>query len=158
MNRLTFVSPLTHFYALYLCCDRWGFCQCEGSTQQKGQGGWKTGAQEIIEQDLQSRVQLTIHSEPDEQVVDKILWHSGPCTQQDDWDGGGIWRVKRWKSRFIIMHTTWLESSISHRRPLDERLHERDLEAAITLSLLNNADGIKDQSPTSKGMLWLWNV
>ncbi|TKS90765.1 putative polypeptide N-acetylgalactosaminyltransferase 8 [Collichthys lucidus] len=37
------------------------------------------------------------------------------------------------------------------RRPLDERLHERDLEAAITLSLLNNADGVKDLSPTSKG-------
>ncbi|XP_045928144.1 RAD51-associated protein 1 isoform X3 [Micropterus dolomieu] len=37
------------------------------------------------------------------------------------------------------------------RRPLDEKLHERDLEAAITLSLLNNADGIKDQSSTSKG-------
>ncbi|XP_045928147.1 RAD51-associated protein 1 isoform X5 [Micropterus dolomieu] len=38
------------------------------------------------------------------------------------------------------------------RRPLDEKLHERDLEAAITLSLLNNADGIKDQSSTSKGL------
>ncbi|XP_037615775.1 RAD51-associated protein 1 isoform X4 [Sebastes umbrosus] len=37
------------------------------------------------------------------------------------------------------------------RRPLDVRLHERDLEAAITLSMLNSADGIKDQSPTSKG-------
>ncbi|KAG7243236.1 hypothetical protein INR49_011927 [Caranx melampygus] len=36
------------------------------------------------------------------------------------------------------------------RRPLDERLHERDLEAAITLSLLNNADGITNQSPTSR--------
>lgn len=41
---------------------------------------------------------------------------------------------------------------MSLRRPLDERLHERDLEAAITLSLLNNTEG---QSPTSKGMLWL---
>lgn len=40
-----------------------------------------------------------------------------------------------------------------HRRPLDEKLCERDLEAAITLSLLNNADGIKEQSPTSKGKL-----
>uniref|UniRef100_A0A7N6AWR3 RAD51 interacting motif domain-containing protein n=1 Tax=Anabas testudineus TaxID=64144 RepID=A0A7N6AWR3_ANATE len=39
------------------------------------------------------------------------------------------------------------------RRPLDEKLCERDLEAAITLSLLNNADGIKEQSPTSKGKL-----
>lgn len=47
-------------------------------------------------------------------------------------------------------------NAVSHRRPLDERLHERDLEAAITLSLLNNADGIKDQSPNSKGMFWLW--
>lgn len=46
-------------------------------------------------------------------------------------------------------------NAVSHRRPLDERLHERDLEAAITLSLLNNADGIKDQSPNSKGMFWL---
>ncbi|XP_074481889.1 RAD51-associated protein 1 isoform X3 [Sebastes fasciatus] len=36
------------------------------------------------------------------------------------------------------------------RRPLDVRLHKRDLEAAITLSMLNSADGIKDQSPTSK--------
>uniref|UniRef100_A0A3B4Y3C0 RAD51 associated protein 1 n=1 Tax=Seriola lalandi dorsalis TaxID=1841481 RepID=A0A3B4Y3C0_SERLL len=31
------------------------------------------------------------------------------------------------------------------RRPLDVKLCERDLEAAITLSLLNNAEGIKDQ-------------
>lgn len=46
-------------------------------------------------------------------------------------------------------------TSVSHRRPLDERLHERDLEAAITLSLLNNADGIEEQSPSTKGMLWL---
>ncbi|KAI3366372.1 hypothetical protein L3Q82_000528 [Scortum barcoo] len=38
------------------------------------------------------------------------------------------------------------------RRPLDERLHERDLEAAITLSLLNHADGIQAQSPSSKGL------
>ncbi|XP_018542546.1 RAD51-associated protein 1 isoform X1 [Lates calcarifer] len=36
------------------------------------------------------------------------------------------------------------------RRPLDQKLHERDLEAAITLSLLNNAE-IYDQSPSSKG-------
>ncbi|XP_029318264.1 RAD51-associated protein 1 isoform X2 [Cottoperca gobio] len=36
------------------------------------------------------------------------------------------------------------------RSPLDVKLHERDLEAAITLSSLNNADGIKNQSPTSK--------
>ncbi|XP_070784805.1 RAD51-associated protein 1 [Enoplosus armatus] len=36
------------------------------------------------------------------------------------------------------------------RRPLDEKLCDRDLEAAITLSLLNNADGIKELSPTSK--------
>ncbi|XP_051248231.1 RAD51-associated protein 1 isoform X4 [Dicentrarchus labrax] len=44
------------------------------------------------------------------------------------------------------------QSAVSqkNRRPLDERLHERDLEAAITLSLLNNADGFKDSSPTSK--------
>ncbi|XP_033989164.1 RAD51-associated protein 1 isoform X1 [Trematomus bernacchii] len=37
------------------------------------------------------------------------------------------------------------------RRPLDVKLLERDLEAAITLSLLNNADGIKEQSDTSTG-------
>ncbi|XP_032445744.1 RAD51-associated protein 1 isoform X3 [Xiphophorus hellerii] len=34
------------------------------------------------------------------------------------------------------------------RKPLDEKLYERDLEAAITLSLLNNSDGLND-SPTS---------
>ncbi|XP_041819594.1 RAD51-associated protein 1 isoform X2 [Chelmon rostratus] len=44
-------------------------------------------------------------------------------------------------------------ASQKSRRPLDERLHERDLEAAITLSLLNNADGIKGQSATSRGDL-----
>uniref|UniRef100_A0A8C9ZGA8 RAD51 associated protein 1 n=1 Tax=Sander lucioperca TaxID=283035 RepID=A0A8C9ZGA8_SANLU len=38
------------------------------------------------------------------------------------------------------------------RRPLDVKLYERDLEAAITLSLLKNEDGIKDQSPTSKDL------
>ncbi|XP_053200150.1 RAD51-associated protein 1 [Scomber japonicus] len=45
-----------------------------------------------------------------------------------------------------------LQSSLSQksRKPLDEKLLDRDLEAAITLSLLNNADGIKDQSPISK--------
>ncbi|XP_071357670.1 RAD51-associated protein 1 isoform X2 [Trachinotus anak] len=37
------------------------------------------------------------------------------------------------------------------RRPLDVKLYERDLEAAITLSSLNNAEGIKDQLSTSKG-------
>nr|XP_046235066.1 RAD51-associated protein 1 isoform X2 [Scatophagus argus] len=42
-------------------------------------------------------------------------------------------------------------ASQNNRKPLDERLHERDLEAAITLSLLNNIDGIKDQFPSSKG-------
>uniref|UniRef100_UPI0037E73679 RAD51-associated protein 1 isoform X2 n=1 Tax=Semicossyphus pulcher TaxID=241346 RepID=UPI0037E73679 len=46
------------------------------------------------------------------------------------------------------------QSSVSQksRRPLDERLQERDLEAAITLSLLNNADGGKDQTPISRGV------
>ncbi|MED6246653.1 hypothetical protein ATANTOWER_021344 [Ataeniobius toweri] len=34
------------------------------------------------------------------------------------------------------------------RRPLDEKLYERDLEAAITLSLLNNSDGL-NQSPST---------
>ncbi|XP_054882339.1 RAD51-associated protein 1 isoform X2 [Poeciliopsis prolifica] len=40
--------------------------------------------------------------------------------------------------------TTQSEKS---RKPLDEKLYERDLEAAITLSLLNNSDGLND-SPT----------
>ncbi|KAL7370686.1 hypothetical protein ABVT39_007788 [Epinephelus coioides] len=40
---------------------------------------------------------------------------------------------------------------IQNRKPLDVKLYERDLEAAITLSLLNNADGIMDQPPISKG-------
>uniref|UniRef100_A0A665VRP1 RAD51 interacting motif domain-containing protein n=1 Tax=Echeneis naucrates TaxID=173247 RepID=A0A665VRP1_ECHNA len=35
---------------------------------------------------------------------------------------------------------------------MDEKFYERDLEAAITLSLLNNANRINDQLPTSKGM------
>lgn len=35
------------------------------------------------------------------------------------------------------------------RKPLDEKLYERDLEAAITLSLLNNSDGLQE-SPISK--------
>ncbi|XP_034019295.1 RAD51-associated protein 1 [Thalassophryne amazonica] len=37
------------------------------------------------------------------------------------------------------------------RRPLDEKLYERDIEAAITLSLLNSADGLQEQPPTNKG-------
>ncbi|XP_041832871.1 RAD51-associated protein 1 isoform X2 [Melanotaenia boesemani] len=45
-------------------------------------------------------------------------------------------------------------SQVTHseksRKPLDEKLYERDLEAAITLSLLNNADGTKEFL-TSKG-------
>uniref|UniRef100_A0A8D2ZUE7 RAD51 interacting motif domain-containing protein n=1 Tax=Scophthalmus maximus TaxID=52904 RepID=A0A8D2ZUE7_SCOMX len=41
------------------------------------------------------------------------------------------------------------------RRPLDVKLLERDLEAAITLSLLNNAEEIKDQSPTMRGNVQL---
>lgn len=47
-------------------------------------------------------------------------------------------------------------NSVSHRKPLDERLHEQDLEAAIALSLLNDKDGIEDQSPASKGMGWFY--
>ncbi|RVE56618.1 hypothetical protein OJAV_G00223300 [Oryzias javanicus] len=34
-----------------------------------------------------------------------------------------------------------------NRKPLDEKLYERDLEAAITLSLLNKTDGLKESSP-----------
>ncbi|XP_061571198.1 RAD51-associated protein 1-like isoform X2 [Cololabis saira] len=36
------------------------------------------------------------------------------------------------------------------RKPLDDRLSERDLEAAIALSLLNNGDGLKEQPSASK--------
>ncbi|KAM8908184.1 RAD51-associated protein 1 isoform 2-T3 [Spinachia spinachia] len=44
------------------------------------------------------------------------------------------------------------QSAVSQksRKPLDEKVHKRDLEAAITLSLLNNGGGIKDQ-PTAHG-------
>ncbi|XP_035002873.1 RAD51-associated protein 1 [Hippoglossus stenolepis] len=42
------------------------------------------------------------------------------------------------------------QSSQKSRRPLDERLCERALEAAITLSLLNNAEDVEGQSPSSK--------
>uniref|UniRef100_A0A3B5MFA5 RAD51 associated protein 1 n=1 Tax=Xiphophorus couchianus TaxID=32473 RepID=A0A3B5MFA5_9TELE len=42
------------------------------------------------------------------------------------------------------------------RKPLDEKLYERDLEAAITLSLLNNSDGLND-SPTNPASLLLSN-
>ncbi|XP_040886340.1 RAD51-associated protein 1 isoform X2 [Toxotes jaculatrix] len=41
--------------------------------------------------------------------------------------------------------------SQKNRRPLDQKLLERDLEAAITLSLLNNAEVTKDPLPISKG-------
>ncbi|XP_049422453.1 RAD51-associated protein 1 isoform X2 [Epinephelus fuscoguttatus] len=41
--------------------------------------------------------------------------------------------------------------SQKNRKPLDVKLYERDLEAAITLSLLNNAGGIMDQPLISKG-------
>ncbi|XP_015231339.1 PREDICTED: RAD51-associated protein 1 isoform X1 [Cyprinodon variegatus] len=36
------------------------------------------------------------------------------------------------------------DQSEKSRKPLDEKLYERDLEAAITLSLLNNSDGLKE--------------
>lgn len=32
------------------------------------------------------------------------------------------------------------------RKPLDERLHDRDLEAAVTLSLLNNSNDRLEQA------------
>lgn len=35
---------------------------------------------------------------------------------------------------------------VSNRKPLDERLHDRDLEAALTLSLLNSSNERNDQS------------
>lgn len=45
----------------------------------------------------------------------------------------------------IYIRITWL-TSLSDRVPLDERLRERDLEAAIVLSLLNSENGMNDQS------------
>ncbi|KAM6962378.1 RAD51-associated protein 1 [Tautogolabrus adspersus] len=45
------------------------------------------------------------------------------------------------------------QTSVSQksRRPLDERLQERDLEAAITLSMLNSVDEKKDQPLPTEG-------
>lgn len=43
------------------------------------------------------------------------------------------------------------QSSQKNRKPLDEKLYERDLEAAITLSTLNNAGEVRDQSHVSRG-------
>ncbi|XP_068611520.1 RAD51-associated protein 1 [Brachionichthys hirsutus] len=44
------------------------------------------------------------------------------------------------------------ESAVSQKsRPFDERLHERDLEAAVMLSMLSNEGRKRDESPTSKG-------
>ncbi|XP_060936313.1 RAD51-associated protein 1 [Limanda limanda] len=54
-------------------------------------------------------------------------------------------------SRESSSQETDSQSSQKSRRPLDERLCERALEAAITLSLLNNAEEVEGQSPTSKG-------
>uniref|UniRef100_A0A668AS88 RAD51 associated protein 1 n=1 Tax=Myripristis murdjan TaxID=586833 RepID=A0A668AS88_9TELE len=44
---------------------------------------------------------------------------------------------------------------VFHRKPLEEKLLQRDLEAAITLSLLHEADGKENQSLTSNGMLYI---
>lgn len=44
---------------------------------------------------------------------------------------------------------------MSDRVPLDERLHERDLEAAIVLSLLNPEAGLKQ---SSQGVCWMCNL
>lgn len=44
---------------------------------------------------------------------------------------------------------------MSDRVPLDERLHGRDLEAAIVLSLLNTEAGPKEHA--SQGVYWLCN-
>uniref|UniRef100_A0A672ZI64 RAD51 associated protein 1 n=1 Tax=Sphaeramia orbicularis TaxID=375764 RepID=A0A672ZI64_9TELE len=41
------------------------------------------------------------------------------------------------------------------RKPLDVKLYERDLEAAITLSLLNPLDEKTDHSPASKGKTYI---
>ncbi|XP_008281148.1 RAD51-associated protein 1 isoform X2 [Stegastes partitus] len=60
---------------------------------------------------------------------------------------------KKSSSKSSSQETT-SQSTLSQksRKPLDEKLYARDLEAAITLSLLNNADEIKEvKSPTSKG-------
>ncbi|XP_067346010.1 RAD51-associated protein 1 isoform X2 [Channa argus] len=57
---------------------------------------------------------------------------------------------KRSSSKSLSQETN-TQATVSQisRRPLDVKLYERDLEAAITLSLLNNVDGIKDQPPAS---------
>lgn len=35
---------------------------------------------------------------------------------------------------------------VSNRKPLNERFHDRDLEAALTLSFLNNSNDRMDQA------------
>lgn len=45
---------------------------------------------------------------------------------------------------------------MSARVPLDERLHGRDLEAAIVLSLLNTEAGLNGQA--SQGVYWMCNL
>ncbi|XP_053271113.1 RAD51-associated protein 1 [Pleuronectes platessa] len=54
-------------------------------------------------------------------------------------------------SRQSSSQETDSQSSEKSRGPLDERLCERALEAAITLSLLNTAEEVESQSPSSKG-------
>lgn len=62
---------------------------------------------------------------------------------------------KGWKCKFKLQWFVFF--FFLHRRPSDEKLYERDLEAAITLSLLNNADGMNYQSPSSRGTLCVFN-
>uniref|UniRef100_A0A3B5K376 RAD51 associated protein 1 n=1 Tax=Takifugu rubripes TaxID=31033 RepID=A0A3B5K376_TAKRU len=50
------------------------------------------------------------------------------------------------KSSSQDSQSTASQNLVSNRKPLDERLHERDLEAALTLSLLNSSNEREDQA------------
>lgn len=54
---------------------------------------------------------------------------------------------------FYFLSTRDSLSLSSHRRPLDQKLLDRDLEAAITLSLLNSVSENRVQSTATKGLL-----
>ncbi|XP_037316195.2 RAD51-associated protein 1 isoform X1 [Pungitius pungitius] len=54
------------------------------------------------------------------------------------------------RSPSMSSHQESNSQSAMSRKPLDEKVLKRDLEAAITLSLLNNGGGIKDQPSAHK--------
>lgn len=110
-----------------LCRYRGRFCLCEGTTKQESPGGKEQ--QIIIAQVRRSWVQLAQPNKPEEQVVNK----QKRCNQaHTDRDGSNA-----------VFNPSL---NVSDRVPLDERLHERDLEAAIVLSLLNREAGQQGQS------------